>query len=104
MLLVALWYKKQAKYQHWWAAQLILSGGLDKSFISTVQDLIRDELQSSFKQRAEQTVQRKQQELEEQLFKRTMDAVQEVDVDSQRVSHVFARLALFCTFCMYDCV
>lgn len=48
--------------------------------------MIRDELQSSFKQRAEQTVQRKQQELEEQLFKRTIDAVQEVDIDSQRVS------------------
>lgn len=50
------------------------------------QDLIRDELQSSFKQRAEQTIHRKQQELEGQLFKRTMDAVQEVDIDSQRVS------------------
>ncbi|KAL9974989.1 hypothetical protein ACROYT_G012102 [Oculina patagonica] len=50
------------------------------------QDLIRDELQSSFKQRSEQTIQRKQQELEEQLFKRTIDAVQEVDIDSQRIS------------------
>lgn len=50
------------------------------------QDLIRDELQSSFKQRAEQTIHRKQQELEGQLFKRTMDAVQEVDIDSQRIS------------------
>ncbi len=48
--------------------------------------MIRDELQSSFKQRSEQTIQRKQQELEEQLFKRTIDAVQEVDIDSQRVS------------------
>jgi len=57
--------------------------------IWTTQDLIRDELQSSFKQRSEQTIQRKQQELEEQLFKRTMNAVQEVDVDSQRVSHSF---------------
>ena len=54
--------------------------------MNETQDLIRDELQSSFKQRAEQTVQRKQQELEEQLFKRTIDAVQEVDIDSQRVS------------------
>lgn len=50
------------------------------------QDLIRDELQSSFKQRAEQTIQRKQQELESQLFRRTMDNVQEVDIDSQRIS------------------
>ncbi|XP_068723216.1 TBC1 domain family member 31-like [Montipora capricornis] len=50
------------------------------------QDLIRDELQSSFKQRAEQTIHRKQQELESQVFKRTMDAVQEVDIDSQRIS------------------
>lgn len=49
------------------------------------QDLIRDELQHSFKQRSEQVIQRKQQELEEQLFRRTMDAVQEVDIDSQRV-------------------
>lgn len=49
------------------------------------QDLIRDELQHSFKQRSEQAIQRKQQELEEQLFRRTMDAVQEVDIDSQRV-------------------
>ena len=53
------------------------------------QDLIRDELQHSFKQRAEHTVQRKQQELEEQLFRRTMDAVQEVDIDSQRVIKKF---------------
>lgn len=50
------------------------------------QDLIRDELQHSFKQRSEQAIQRKQQELEEQLFRRTMDAVQEVDIDSQRIS------------------
>ncbi|KAJ7360430.1 hypothetical protein OS493_015531 [Desmophyllum pertusum] len=50
------------------------------------QDLIRDDLQGSFKQRAEQTIQRKQQELEGQLFRRTMDAVQEVDIDSQRIS------------------
>ena len=60
-------------------------------FLKTTQDLIRDELQSSFKQRAEQTIHRKQQELESQVFKRTMDAVQEVDIDSQRVScsHAF---------------
>ena len=55
-------------------------------YLWTTQDLIRDELQGSFKQRAEQTIQRKQQELEGQLFRRTMDAVQEVDIDSQRVS------------------
>ncbi|PFX32292.1 TBC1 domain family member 31 [Stylophora pistillata] len=50
------------------------------------QDLIRDELQHSFKQRSEQAIQRKQQELEEQLFRRTMDAVQDVDIDSQRIT------------------
>ena len=60
----------------------------------TTQDLLRDELQSSFKQRSEQTIQRKQQELEEQQFKRTMDAVQEVDIDSQRVSHSVAGLEI----------
>ena len=48
--------------------------------------MIQDELQSSFKQRSEQTIHRKQQELESRLFRRTMDTVQEVDVDSQRVS------------------
>ncbi|XP_067054665.1 TBC1 domain family member 31-like isoform X2 [Acropora muricata] len=49
-------------------------------------DMIRDELQSSFKQRSEQTIHRKQQELESRLFRRTMDTVQEVDIDSQRIS------------------
>lgn len=51
--------------------------------------MIRDELQSSFKQRSEQTIHRKQQELESRLFRRTMDTVEEVDIDSQRVSCKF---------------
>ena len=46
---------------------------------------MRGELQSSFRQRSEMTTRRKQQELEEQLYRRTVDAMQEVDLESQRV-------------------
>lgn len=47
--------------------------------------MIRDELQTSFKQRTELNTHRKQQELEDDLFRRTLDVMQEVDLDSQRV-------------------
>ena len=49
------------------------------------QDMLRDQLQSSFMQRTEQERHRKQQEMEDGLFKKNLDTVQGVDLDSQRV-------------------
>ena len=47
--------------------------------------MLRDQLQSSFMQRTEQERHRKQQEMEDGLFKKNLDTVQGVDLDSQRV-------------------
>ncbi|KAK3746386.1 hypothetical protein QZH41_018222 [Actinostola sp. cb2023] len=50
------------------------------------QDMIRDELQSSFKQRTDLNTHRKQQELDDALYRRTLDTMQEVDLDSERIA------------------
>ena len=48
--------------------------------------MLRDQLQSSIRQHSEHENHRKQQDLEDGLFRRTLNTMQSVDLDSQRVN------------------
>lgn len=50
--------------------------------------MIREDLQNSFKQRTDLNTYRKQQELEEDLYRKTLENLQQVDIDAQRVRYM----------------